>query len=461
MDHLKNSLSLRKILLFQIDSLLILGSCYLVLAVKFNGQIPINWLTFFEEAVFVTIFCQLVFFISDLYDVEGRLTLGEMIWRIVLAFTICLLLLSVVYLIFPNLELSKGLFLYFILTSLVLVCFWRVLFGWVIVNVCPRKDLLIIGTGNLARLIAQVIINRPYSQYHLKGFINSNPQNPENSILGLTVWGIDEDYIKGIANQKVNTLIVAISQRRENFPLEFLLNCKLKGIDILDCPNFYERITGKILIQDLRPSWLIFSSGFKQRRFYHLTKQILDTICAVIALVISSPLMLLVAVLVKLDSPGPVLFKQERAGENGKSFTLIKFRSMAHNAEEETGPVWAMDNDSRVTGVGKIIRKLRLDELPQIINVLRGEMSFVGPRPERPFFIEKLQKLIPYYNQRLMVKPGITGWAAVKYQYSSSVESALEKLQYDLYYIKNRSLILDAQIVLQTFHVIISGKGSR
>lgn len=462
MDHLRNSLSLRKIILFQIDSFLILGSSYIAMAIKFNGQIPAHWLTFLEEAILVTILCQVVFFVNDLYNTERQLGLFDIIWRIVLAFGVSSLVLASFYLLYPDLQLSKGLFLYSIPISLILVCFWRALFGWFFINIWPRQNIFILGTGNLARMMAQELSSQQYSMFNLVGLLKTENQDIVGKLMGLNIWGIDSDYTREcMRNKKIDKVIVATTQRRGNFPTEFLLNCKLQGIDVVDSPRFYECLTGKILVSELRPSWLIFSSGFKQRGFYFAVKQVFDMICAVIGLIIFSPIMLIVAILIKINSPGPVLFKQERVGKNGRTFTLIKFRSMYFDAEKETGPVWAADNDVRVTSVGKVIRKLRLDELPQMINVLKGEMSFVGPRPERPFFIEKLQKVIPYYNQRLIVKPGITGWAAVKYQYSSSVESALEKLQYDLYYIKNRSLILDLMIFLKTIQVMITGKGSK
>ncbi len=264
-----------------------------------------------------------------------------------------------------------------------------------------------------------------------------------------------------IAEKKINKIVVALNQRIGLFPLSTLLSCKLRGIQIVDFPDFYEKLTGKILIKDLRPSWLIFSSGFRHTSFYKLLKRMVDILFSVSGLLLASPIMLITAIVIKLDSRGPVFFKQERAGLYGKTFILFKFRSMCSGAEKDTGPVWAKENDMRITGVGRVIRNTRIDELPQLINVLMGDMSFVGPRPERPFFIKKLQQRIPYYTQRLTVKPGITGWAAVKFQYSSNIEGAVEKLQYDLYYIKNISLFLDLVIILKTIQVIITGKGSR
>jgi len=222
----------------------------------------------------------------------------------------------------------------------------------------------------------------------------------------------------------------------------------------------YERITGKILLDDLKPSWFIFSDGFRAARGTRIVKRAVDVILASIGLLCAAPLMLLTAMAIRLDSPGPVLYCQDRVGENGREFTLCKFRSMRADAERGT-PVWAKDKDDRVTRVGRFIRLTRLDELPQLWNVLRGDMSFVGPRPERRYFVEQLAAVIPFYRERHVVKPGVTGWAQVRYRYGSSVEDAREKLQYDLYYIKHLSIVFDLTIVADTVKVILSRRGAK
>jgi sugar transferase (PEP-CTERM system associated) len=223
----------------------------------------------------------------------------------------------------------------------------------------------------------------------------------------------------------------------------------------------YERLTGKILVDDLKPSWLIFSDGFVISRWTRFQKRLIDIVLASIGIVLSAPLALLTALAVKLDSDGPILYGQERVGENGRTFMVWKFRSMKQDAEKGGTPIWAKAQDDRVTRVGRFIRKTRLDELPQFWNVVRGDMSFVGPRPERPFFVEQLAKEIPFYQQRHAVKPGLTGWAQVKYQYGSSVEDAMEKLRYDLYYVKHLSVSFDISIVFDTVKVILFGKGAK
>jgi sugar transferase (PEP-CTERM system associated) len=261
-----------------------------------------------------------------------------------------------------------------------------------------------------------------------------------------------------VREQRVNRIIVGLADRRGRLPIDELLEAKLQGVRIEEPETTYERLTGKIMLDELKPSWLIFSDGFRAGRLTRLLKRAFDVVLAVVGLALSAPLMLLTAFAVRLGSPGPILYAQERVGEHGRTFTLYKFRSMRADAERGT-PIWARDRDERVTRVGRFIRITRLDELPQLWNVLRGDMSFVGPRPERPFFVEQLAEAIPFYRQRHAVKPGITGWAQVKYRYGASMEDAREKLRYDLYYVKHMSIVFDMTIVFDTVKVILSCKG--
>ncbi|MFX0195928.1 MAG: TIGR03013 family XrtA/PEP-CTERM system glycosyltransferase [Candidatus Hodarchaeota archaeon] len=272
----------------------------------------------------------------------------------------------------------------------------------------------------------------------------------------------DCSLIHKIVNEsKVDRIIVAMEERRGRFPAEELLKCRMEGISIEEGIAFYEHLTGKLLIERAYPSFFIFSNGFIKTTYRNLVKTAMDFFLSVFGLILLLPIMALTALAIKLDSSGPVFYQQERMGKNGKIFLLLKFRSMKDNAERETGPVWAAEKDKRVTRVGKIIRKLRLDEIPQMINVLRGEMSFVGPRPERPHFVKHLQDEIPFYQKRHAVKPGITGWAQIEYTYGASTNDALEKLKYDLYYIKNISLFFDMNIIFQTIRSVLFGRGAR
>lgn len=279
--------------------------------------------------------------------------------------------------------------------------------------------------------------------------------------MSLQVLDSYEQLLAVVQRERIDKIIVALPERRGKLPVEALLACRMQGVEVEDGTSFYEHLSGKVMLENIRPSWLIFSAGFSGSPLQRLFKRLLDVVLSVLVTALSLLLLPWIALAIKLESRGPVLFSQERVGENGRHFVLYKFRSMQTDAEAATGPVFAGANDPRVTRVGKILRATRLDELPQLINVLRGEMSFVGPRPERPFFVEQYAKDVPYYTQRLSVEPGLTGWAQVNYPYGATREDAIEKLRLDLYYIKNMSLLLDLLILLKTVKIALLGRGSR
>jgi sugar transferase (PEP-CTERM system associated) len=259
---------------------------------------------------------------------------------------------------------------------------------------------------------------------------------------------------------QIDRVIVALDERRGSLPLDQLLKCRLKGIHVDDGISFGESLSGKLSVENLHPSTIIFSNGFRGVLVYKGIKKVIDLLVSLLGLLVFLPLCVIIALAIKLDSRGPVFYRQERIGQDGRLFSLIKFRSMTVDAEKD-GPVWAVVNDQRVTRVGRWLRKLRLDEITQIINVIRGEMSIVGPRPERPFFVKKLEKEIPFYSHRHAVKPGITGWAQILYPYGATREDAQEKLKYDLYYIKHMSPIMDLRIISETAKIVLLGRGSR
>ncbi|MFN0243174.1 MAG: TIGR03013 family XrtA/PEP-CTERM system glycosyltransferase [Planctomycetota bacterium] len=263
-----------------------------------------------------------------------------------------------------------------------------------------------------------------------------------------------------VQEHEVDVVVVALEDRRQSLPTEQLLQCRLAGVDVKEREAIYEEITGKIAVEALRPSYLIFNEGFTRHPWGDLAKRTLDIASGLLIFSITWPLMIVTAIAVRVGSPGPILFSQERVGRDGQSFTLFKFRSMYTDAETRTGPVWAQADDPRITKAGKFIRRTRLDELPQLFNVLAGHMSLVGPRPERPHFVDELAKKIPYYRQRHIVKPGLTGWAQINYRYGSTIEDAIQKLQYDLFYIKNQSLLFDLSILFNTVKIVILRKGT-
>jgi sugar transferase (PEP-CTERM system associated) len=330
---------------------------------------------------------------------------------------------------------------------------------------CRKKILtekiLLVGAGHLATLIADEIQRNLDTGYVVAGIMDKAGTSNLAVRVGAALYQ-DEELMCDIAREHgVRKIVVALDEKRGCFPLGALLKCKMLGLSILDGVSFYEALSGKILVERANPSWLIFSDGFRRHLWTRVAKRALDIGLATIGLVLSVPFMAVIAGLIKATSPGPILFRQVRVGQNERHFQLIKFRTMCQDAEKLTGPTWACDEDPRVTPVGRVLRKLRLDELPQFWNVLVGDMSFVGPRPERPVFVEQLKRRLPYYGERHTVKPGITGWAQVNYGYGASEEDALRKLEYDLFYVKNMSLFLDLFIVLKTIKIVLFGKGAR
>ena len=269
------------------------------------------------------------------------------------------------------------------------------------------------------------------------------------------------DLVDAVRRYKVDEIIVAVRERRGGvLPLRELLDCKLMGVRVLDLSSYYERAVGQLRLDSLHASWLIFGDGFRQGFSRTFVKRMFDLGAATLLLLLAAPVMLATAIVIVAESGFPILYRQERVGQGGRLFNVIKFRSMRRDAEIDGKPRWAVSNDDRVTRTGRIIRKLRIDELPQLINVLRGDMSLVGPRPERPYFVDQLAREIPYYAVRHSVKPGVTGWAQVRYHYSASLDDAVQKLQYDLYYVKNHTLFLDIVILFETVGVVLTGAGA-
>jgi sugar transferase (PEP-CTERM system associated) len=322
-----------------------------------------------------------------------------------------------------------------------------------------RSRTLIFGCGQAARVVGHTLIAAD-PDVEIVGYFpgpnEKHPAVPSELILPATM-----SLTETAQSLHVDEVVVALTERRAgSMPLRELLDCKLRGIKVYDLNSHFEKRLGQIRIDYLNAGWLIFGDGFNQGVGRTAVKRIFDLVCATVLIVLASPFMLATAVLIRLDSRGPVLYRQERVGLNGQPFDVVKFRSMKQDAESDGKPVWATSGDSRVTRVGKLIRKSRIDELPQLFSVLNGHMSLVGPRPERPFFVEQLTREIPFYAVRHSVKPGVTGWAQVRYQYGSTIEDSQEKLQYDLHYVKNHSLWLDLQVLAHTVHVVLTGKGA-
>ncbi len=414
------------------------------------------------KILLVAIVTQISLHFNDLYEFKTSDNTIDLATRLTQSIGVTSIVLAIIYFLWPAAIIGRWIFFFSIIFLLLFLVSWRFLYTIVIKKRLFAEKVIMLGSGGLVRDIMQEIKNRRDITYDIRSVVlNEEGKTSPIQFNGIPIrYGFDD--ICGLAEaEQVSSVIVALDQKRGIMPYNELLSCKTRGISIIDGEDFYERITGKLLVEKINPSWLIFSDGFVKSKVSTFTKRLVGFVLSSIMFIIFSPLMLLVAVAIKFDSRGPVLFSQERVGENEEVFTLHKFRSMKANAEEETGPVWASDDDTRITRVGKLIRKLRIDELPQLWNVLRGDISFVGPRPERSFFVEKLKKVIPYYRQRFTVKPGVTGWAQIKYGYGASEQDALEKLKYDLYYIKNMSIVMDLMVILHTVKIVLLSRGAR
>jgi sugar transferase (PEP-CTERM system associated) len=323
-----------------------------------------------------------------------------------------------------------------------------------------RRRVVVYGSGVRALSIAALRRRTDTRGFRLLGYVQ--PQDEPVAVPTDKLIAPRDGLLDLVQKGEVDEIVVAMDDRRRNFPLGELLDCRLAGVEVTELVSFLERETGKVYLEVLNPSWLIFGAGFRRDWLRRLSERTFDVIASLIVLAISSPVMLLTALLIKLEDGwrAPVFYKQARVGFRGKHFDVFKFRSMRTDAEKN-GAVWAQKGDARVTRVGSVIRRLRIDELPQVLNVVRGDMSFVGPRPERPQFVDQLAEKIPYYHERHWVKPGITGWAQLCYPYGASDHDAVEKLQFDLYYVKNHSLLFDLMILIQTAEVVLLGKGVR
>ncbi len=412
-----------------------------------------------KVAIF-TLLGVLTFSVAGMYDRDPELGHRELVARVMTLAAVWAVLFAALSFSVPALRLGRLASFLGLGIGMVGATVFRWLLWFHTATARFRERVLFLGATPLAeKLVSEMEANNP--GYEILGYVDDRPAHDVALINGFRVLGQTHQLQEIVTANQAGTIVVSLAERRGAFPVQAILDCKLRGIRIEDWPAFYEKLTGKIFVQNLRPSWLVFSEGFTRTRVTRLIKQVVDLGLSILFLGLGWPIFLLVAIAIKLDSRGPVLIRQERVGERGRIFTLLKFRTMVEGAEALTGPVWATTEDPRITRVGRWLRKTRLDEFPQILNVLKGEMSFIGPRPERPHFVAQLQEKIPYYAQRHTIKPGITGWAQVRYRYGATIQDAEEKLQYDLYYVKNMSMFLDTLILLSSIQVVLFGKGAR
>jgi sugar transferase (PEP-CTERM system associated) len=390
----------------------------------------------------------------DLYDSTLMGAKGDQVFRLLLVLGFLSLALAAVGFIYPGILPGRGTTLTgLIILTITLLC-WRTAYSWMVKQSFLRERVYVLGTGERAERLVQGLRERSELGVEVVGWTG----NVQGDLTRETV----ASHLLGLVRSKgVHRVIVAMPDRRGTLPVEELLDMRLLGVKVEEATSWLEKISGRIEVEQLYPSWLIFADGFRFSSFFRLMRRVANFSFALIGTVASLPLLPFVALAVKLDSSGPVLYRQKRVGRRGGIFHCYKFRTMRQDAEADTGATWALDNDPRITRVGRFLRMTRLDEIPQLWCVLKGDMHFVGPRPERPEFVEWLSKAIPYYNVRHVVRPGITGWAQVQYKYGNTLEDAREKLQYDLFYIKNASLGLDLLIMFQTIKIVLLGHGAK
>jgi sugar transferase (PEP-CTERM system associated) len=413
------------------------------------------------KAALATFFCMAGFYLFDLYDFVVMHDRRELVLRLIQALGLAWIALALCFYFYPGLMLGRSISLIALPLALALMVAWRVSIHWFLGHPDFGERILIVGSGDSAVEIAREVLSRPDAGYRIAGFVGTDSEQIGKSLINPRVIGLTDELGDVVKRENIDRIVVAMGERRGQLPTEKLLQLSLAGhVSIEEGAAFYERITGRVSLAMVRPSWLIFTGPGRKARFASLSRTIVHRSAALIGVLLSLPVVIVTAILIKLDSRGPVFYKQERVGKNGRPFTLIKFRSMRVDAEAD-GPVWASKGDDRTTRIGRVMRKIRVDEIPQFWNILRGEMSFVGPRPERPHFVAQLAEEIPYYEQRHLIAPGLTGWAQIKYPYGASIEDARQKLQYDLFYIKNHSLVFDAIILFETIKIILFGRGAQ
>ncbi|SHH41900.1 TIGR03013 family XrtA/PEP-CTERM system glycosyltransferase [Massilia sp. CF038] len=447
-----------------VEVMVLVGAAYAGAAVRFfdlGGATGPHLEHFFLSAVCFAV--AIVFSMSAMGMYQLNFTEGlrnPFFLKLMPSFAMGFVILTLIFYIAPELQIGRGVLLAVFVIGAGGIFIARMVFFKTSELRFLESRIIFLGGGPLAKECSDLAMhNTSYHKYDIAGFIPIPSEEccvPTSMLLKVREG---ESLASLAAAHNVEEIVVSVQNRRAGFPIKELLACKLQGIKVTDAANFFERETCQIRVDSLQPSWLVFGGGFDQSFIRTFMKRGFDLICSAIILTVSFPVMVLTALVIYLEDRSPIFYSQERVGLDGRPFNVLKFRSMRNDAEKGGKPQWAAQNDPRVTRVGNFIRKTRIDELPQILNVFKGEMSFVGPRPERPYFVEQLIDVVPYYNVRHSIKPGITGWAQVRYGYGASADDALQKLQYDLYYVKNNSLFLDILILIDTLKVVLFRSG--
>lgn len=454
---------IKTVILAITESILIVLSVILAAWIRFGSITEATWYLSrpyaTSQIALVVVVCWLCLYYNDMYDLHVIARRAELVVRLMQALGTAVLLLALLYYFVPDLSLGRGVSAIATALTFVILLLWRLLvdegkfFR-------PVHRVVIAGTGTSGIRLVREILALPELNIRVLGFLDETGKNIGKPLVNPGIVGGVAEVEEFVRREQVDWVVLAFAERRGVMPTAELLRLKLSGVRVEDAHSLFEKLKGGVMLERLSPSWLVLSEGFRKDVLLMFTKRTLDVVISALALVIMAPIMLLASLAIVIESGMPVLFRQERVGLHGQNFSILKFRSMRNNAEEGKA-VWAALDDARVTRVGRILRPFRLDELPQLVNILRGDMSLVGPRPERPEFVRMLGEEIPYYHERHTVRPGLTGWAQIKYQYGSSVDDAKMKLEYELFYIKHLSLFLDLVIVFRTIQVVLFARGSR
>jgi sugar transferase (PEP-CTERM system associated) len=447
---------IRTLILLVGEALIVWTSFLLGAVVEFreDSYLVLNYEGGYLKILVVTALVLLCSHWFDLYDTARLNTKGELYFRLLLVPGLLAFVLAAVSYVRPDLLLgNRSAALGLAILTLATVG-WRLGFGWLVQLPILVERIYVLGTGERAQRLVQGLRQNP----ELGVEIASWTGKMEGAV---TRESVAAHLMEIVNKQKVHRVIVAMPDRRGTIPMQQLLNLRMRGVKVEEATSWLEKMSGKIEVENLYPSWLVFAEGFRRSPTFVVIRRALSIVISLTGLILTAPLMPLIMLVIKLDSKGPVFYTQARVGKGGSVFKVVKFRTMRQDAEAANGPQWAGAHDPRVTRVGRFLRSSRLDEIPQLWCVLKGDMAFVGPRPERPEFVEWLSKEIPYYGVRYMVRPGLTGWAQVRYKYGSTVEDAREKLQYDLFYIKNASIGLDLLIMFQTVKTVLLRRGAQ
>lgn len=454
------SLNQRRWFLFIGDILFILAATKLSQWIRFGRYYDIFG-TFTGASFFTITFYLFMLYVFDLYNLNRCALSRDTLFRGSLAVCSAGLLSIFVFYTLPYWQYGRGMFLIQMGFAWVFIIGLRFFCFLVFVRGGEKESVLVIGAGRAGRLLMDVL-SKQGIPYRIRGYLDDDPGKKGMALGPVKVLGTTSELETWTRLYGVKTLILAVTHNLSMALIGTMGEARIQGMNVLTMPQVYEDVTGSVPVEHLPHAWLVYEQGFLliSKQYIQRIKRVLDVLVSGLLLLLFSPFFLLTAAAIRLDSEGPVFFTQERVGKNGQTFILWKFRSMRTDAEAN-GPVWASEKDPRITRVGKVIRKLRIDELPQVFNVFRGDMSLIGPRPERPAFVAMLEEKLPHYMLRHAVRPGITGWAQVKYPYGATVEDALKKLEYDVYYIKNMSLFLDLKILLKTISIVLFGQGAR